>query len=76
MNFETKNPKFGYSMGDILLTPTDQERELGVLIAPNLKSSAQVARVATTANSMLGCIKKTFTCLNEKTVPPLYKALV
>ena len=76
MNFGTKNPKFVYSMGDIQLTSTDQERDLGVLIMPNLKSSAQVAKAAATANSVLGCIKKTFTCLSEKTLLPLYKALI
>ena len=76
MNFGTKNPKVVYSMGDVQLTPSDQEQDLGVLFTPNLKSSAQVARAASIANYVLGRIKKTFTCLNDNTVPALYKALV
>ena len=76
MNFGSRNPKNSYTMGGIELAHSEQERDLGVLITSNLKPSTQVARAASSANSMLGRIRSTFTCLNEQTLPPLYKALV
>ena len=41
-----------------------------------MKPSAQVTKAAASANSMLGRIKHTFTCLDRETLPALYKALV
>ena len=42
----------------------------------NLKPSVQIAGAAVSTNSMLGSIRSAFTCLNERILPPLYKALV
>ena len=76
IGFGPRNPNFRYSMGGTQLTHSQQESDLGVVISSDLKPSTQVAKGAYSANSMLGRIRKTFTCLNEKILPPLYKALV
>ena len=76
IGFGPRNSNFSYSMGGTQLTHSQQESDLGVVISADLKPSAQVVKAASSANSMLGQIRKTFTCLNEKTLPPLFKALV
>ena len=40
------------------------------------KASQQVTRAASAANSMLGRIKRTFTCMDKEMFLPLYKTLV
>ena len=76
MNFGSRSAKYTYSMGGAQLANSEQERDLGVLVVSSLKPSTQVCRAAASANSMLGRIRSAFTCLDEKTLPPLYKALV
>lgn len=76
MHFGTKNQGHNYTMGGTTLSTTSSEKDLGIIITSNMKLSTQVAKAASTANSMLGRIKRTFTCLDEETLPALYKALV
>ena len=76
MSFGARNPKHDYTLDGAKLTHSDQEKDLGVLVTTDLKPSAQVSRAAACANSMLGRLRATFTCLNEITLPLLYKALV
>ena len=76
MNFGVRNLKYSYRMGVMHLEHSSQERDLGVIVTSDLKPSSQVARAVSSANSMLGRIRRTFTCLNAETLPPLYKALV
>ena len=76
MHIGRRNNGYEYKMGSQTLTVTCEEKDLGVLVTPNLKPSAQVAKAAASANSMLGRIKRTFTCLDDTTLPALYKALV
>ena len=42
----------------------------------DMKAGNQVTSAAAAANSMLWKIRKSFTCLDEQTLPALYKALV
>ena len=76
LNIGKRNPKYTYRMGGAQLAHSEQEKDLGVLITTDLKPAMQVARAAAAANSMLGRIKSTLTCLSEETLLPLYKALV
>ena len=76
MHIGKKNPGFSYVLGGTTLKETKKEKDLGVLITDDLKSADQVASAAAAANAMLWRIRKTFTCLDEHTVPALYKALV
>ena len=47
-----------------------------MIVTNDMMAHDHVASVAASANSMLGRIRKTFTCLDELTLPALYKALV
>ena len=76
MHFGTKNPNHEYKMGETTLCTTTREKDLGVLITPSLKSSEQVTKAAAAANSMLGRIRRTFTCMDEIMFMPIYKTLV
>ena len=76
MHIGKENPGFSYVLGGTTLQETEKEKDLGVLITNDMKSADQVASAAAAANSMLWRIRKTFTCLDEHTVPALYKALV
>ena len=50
---------------------------MGIIIAKDLKVSAQCLRAAKTANRVLGKIKKTiFTCEGELAITKLYTLLV
>ena len=55
---------------------TDQDRDLEIVITSSLKPNEQVTKVAVSANSTLGRIKHTFMCLDEETLPALYKAMI
>ena len=59
------NPNFEYHINDIKLEETKLEKDLGIYVTPNWKSSAHVAKVAARANSMLGRIRHTFTYMNK-----------
>ena len=76
MHIGRRNMGHNYTLKNTTLSITSQEKDLGILITPNLKPSEQVTRAAASANSMLGRIKRTFTCLDKETLPALYKALV
>ena len=65
-----------YHLGSTHLTETHKEKDLGVLITPDLKPTAQVEKAATSANSVLGRITKTFICLEKEVLLPLYTSLV
>ena len=88
LNFNTKksfilhlgksNPCHAYHIGDDLLQPVKEHKDLaiGVLMDVNLKFHGHVSTVASKANQMLGLIRKSFTNLNSKILPLLYKTLV
>ena len=73
-------PSYNITTGSYFLTQlahSEQEKDFGILVPADLKpSSAQVAKAASSANSLLGRLRSTFTCLNERIFPPLYKALI
>ena len=76
MHIGKKNPQESYRLGDSRLQVTEKEKDLGVLVTRDMKVAEQVTGAAAAANSMLGRIRKTFTCLDSHTLPALYKALV
>ena len=75
-HFGRNNPDHTYPMNGAALAATEKEKDLGVMITPDLKASEQVARAAAAANSMLGRIEKTFTCMDKEMFLPIYKTLV
>ena len=46
MHIGRQNPGFQYRMGDELLTSTELERDIGVLVINNLKPSEQYSKAA------------------------------
>ena len=62
-------------MAGVELQSTPCEKDLGVFIDNKLKFHDHVAHAVNKGNRMLGLIKNTFSCLDEETIPKLYKAL-
>ena len=52
------------------------EKDLGIYVTSNWKSSAHVTKVAARANSMLGRIRHTFTYMNKYIFMKVYPSLV
>ena len=75
MHLGRKNTCYSYTMSGTPLMATKKEKDLGVIIVLDLKASEQVTKVEAAANSMLGRIKRTFTCM-DKMFLPLYKMLL
>ena len=63
-------------MNDVALERTTEEKDLGVYVTPDLKTSVHVAKVAAKANSVVGQIKKTFTYMDKEMFLELYLHLV
>ena len=61
--------------GETLRT-TMVEKDLGIYITPDLKTTTQVAKAAAKANSMLGRIRNSFTFMDSDMFLALYKTLV
>ena len=60
MHFGTSNLNGVYKMNDINLQKTDQEKDLGVFITKDCKSSIQCTKAAQKAMNSLRVIKRTF----------------
>ena len=65
-----------YSLQGSPLSPVSRERDLGVVVTADLKSSAQCVAAEQKAHKMLGYIKRVFRYRNARTVLALYRALV
>ena len=58
------------------LTEVSEERNLGICVSANLKSSIQCCQAANRANRILGLLKRSITGRRMKILVPLYKCLV
>ena len=74
--FGCSNPKKKYKLNNMELTVKNEERDLGVMIKNNLKSSGQVDKAVLTANRVLGMISRSIETKTKDVVIPLYRALV
>ncbi|GAB0205100.1 mitochondrial enolase superfamily member 1 [Grus japonensis] len=70
------NPKHQYRLGADLLGSSAAEKDLGVLVDKKLSMSQQCALMASRANGILGCIKKSVAGRSREVILPLYSALV
>ena len=70
------NPRYDYYMNGLKLQETNMEKDLGVFVTPNWKSSAHVAKVAARANSMVGRIRHAFTYMNKEIFLKVYPSMV
>ena len=65
-----------YNMGQIKLQVSAAEKDLGVFVNDQVKFKKHVSHAVNKASRNLGMIRATFSCLDDDTVPRLYKALV
>jgi hypothetical protein len=76
LHMGSRNQRGKYEMGGKELKSVEQERDLGVIIHQNGKSSAQCSVAAMKANQVLGMIKRNIKWKNMEVMVRLYKALV
>ena len=53
-----------------------EEQHLGVLFIPNLKFSEHISKITCKANSVVGIIKRSFSCLDKAMFHALYVSMV
>ena len=70
------NPEYGYTLNDIPLGTTQEEKDLGIIIMDNLKPSRQCAVAANKGNQILGQIRRGFSCYDKNTIVAIYKQYV
>ncbi len=63
-------------MNRVELSVTNTEKDLGVMISDDLKTSNQCSKVVKTANKLDGFIGRTFEHNPEKVILTLYNSLV
>ena len=76
VHFGHNNQQADYHLYGRRLDKSLQEKDLGIIVAQNLKSSVHVSSVVVKANSRLGIIKRNFSVLTKDILLPLYLSLV
>ena len=76
LQFGRKNAKCLYHLDGFLISPVDEEKDLGVIVSQDLKAEKNVTACVTKANKVLGMIKRTFSYLDEEILTQLYKVFV
>ena len=76
MHIGPGNQQHTYMLRGNVLQSTINEKDLGVVIDPDLKFRKQAASAASKATQVLAVIRRSFAHLNEQTLTLLYKALV
>ena len=76
MHIGYHNGNFDYTLGGHLLESVTTERDLGVLISNDLKSSKHCVQLAKQANKILGFIARNFEFKSRSIIVPLYKSMV
>jgi hypothetical protein len=76
MHIGNSNLHHEYTLGNNIIEKSQQEIDLGIIIAENNKWENQCSGVVKKANRILGLISRSFEHKTEKVVIPLYKSLV
>jgi hypothetical protein len=76
MHFGHNNPVHRYSMGGVELGVTEEERDIGVSVQKNLRPSAQCAKAARTASTVLSQLSRSFHFRDRHVFVRLYKQYV
>ena len=76
LHFGRKNEKHQYHIGEELLEPTSEEKDLGVIIDEDLKFHRHTALATKRANGALCQIRRTIKYKESEIIIPLYTALV
>ena len=70
------NRQITYNMGQTELQTSSVEKDLGMLVDDRLNFKKHVSNAVNKASRILCMIQATFSCLDEDTVPQLYKTQV
>ena len=76
MHLGGNNKRFSYSMDGVRLEEVEVEKDVGVLVADNLRPSKQCSAAAAKANGVLGQISRAVKYRDKKTFMQLYKVYV
>ena len=76
MHIGHRNPKSSYTLNGVVLSETEAEKDLGVLISNDLKPSKHINAIAAKANKIVGLIKRTFAYIDVDMGRSLYVSLV
>jgi len=76
MHIGASNKGTSYEMANKKLAVVKAEKDLGVIVDDTFKVGNQCLKAAKKGNQILGMVRRTFTCKNEKVIINLYKALV
>ena len=76
MHLGHDNPRKVYSMDGKVLSTTEEEKDLGVLIDNKLDFGKHINSIVGRANRVLGMIRVSFACLNIQMFLNMYTALV
>ena len=76
LHIGNSNPSHSYTMSNIPLTKTDEEKDLGVIMDNELKLYKHTAYAVKKVSKMLGLFRATFLCLDRITVPKSCMAIV
>ena len=81
MHLGKNNPQFTYTMGGyapagVVLSSSEEEKDVGVLVRNNLKPSSQCSKAAKKANQVLGQMSRSFHYRDKYTWIRLYKTYI
>ena len=76
MHVGRTNQRFKYTMEGQTLDTVDSEKDLGIMISSDLKSSNQCIQACRKASKMLAMIKRTISYKKPEIMVRLYKTLV
>ena len=70
------NPRFEYTLYGQILQSTEAEKDVGVILTPDLRPSKMVARAASRANQMLGAWSRAVSWRDRNTWIKIYKTYI
>ena len=76
MHIGHRNPEISYQLNGREIKSTEGERDLGVLIAKDLKPAQHIGKIVAKANRIVGLIKRNFTYMDTDMCCTLYCSLV
>jgi len=76
MHFGSNNLEYDYNIKGENLHKVEVERDLGILVSNDFKVAKQVDKASSSANKILGMIKRTFVSKGREIIIPLYKSIV
>ena len=76
MHFGKRNIRYDYTMGGVAIESVEEEKDLGVWIEEDLRSTKQCKMAAQSANWALGQLMRAFHYRKSSCLVPLYKTFV